>query len=104
MTGSVTLIRCWREAIFEYLTVIVISKFQECSSKAKRTSAPAYSRVLRRIKEVVQRLHSKIRSDFQRVKTKQLPCQRQFIRTENALRYCQHSIVPYMRIISHKLT
>ena len=49
--------------------VIVISKFPKHYSKAKRNRAPAYSRALRRIKGVVQRVvRGKLRSDFQRVR------------------------------------
>ena len=41
----------------------------ERHSKAKRTRAPAYSRTLRRIKGVVQRVvHGKLRSNFQGVR------------------------------------
>ena len=48
---------------------IVISEFLECHSKAKRARASAYSRALRRIKGVVQRVvHGKLRSDFQGVR------------------------------------
>ena len=48
--------------------VIVISKFLEHHSKAKRTKALAYSRALQRIKGVVQKVvHGKLRSDFQMV-------------------------------------
>jgi len=50
------------------LIVIVISKFLERHSKAKRR-APAYSRSLRRIREVVQRVvQGKLKSDFHRVR------------------------------------
>ena len=48
--------------------VIVISKFLERHSKAKRR-APSYSRALRRIKGLDQRVvRDKLRSDFQRVR------------------------------------
>jgi len=48
---------------------LVISEFLEPHSKAKLTRAPAYSRALRRIKGVVQRVvHGKLRSDLQRVR------------------------------------
>jgi len=33
------------------IIIIIISRFLKCYLKAKRTRAPAYSRVLRRIKE-----------------------------------------------------
>src|SRR6218665_1651018 len=49
--------------------VIVISEFLKCHSKAKRTRTPAYSRAMRRIKAVFQRVgHGKTMSDFQRVR------------------------------------
>src|SRR6218665_3122948 len=49
--------------------VIVISEFLERHSEAKRTRAPAYSRALRGIKNVVQKIvHGiQLRSHFQRV-------------------------------------
>ena len=50
------------------LSFVIISEFLKRHSKAKRTRAPAYSRALRWIKGVVQRVvHGKLRSDFQRV-------------------------------------
>src|SRR6218665_475707 len=53
--------------------VIVISELLERHSKAKRTRTPAYSRALRRIKGVFQRVvHGKLRSDFQRVRKEYL--------------------------------
>ena len=52
----------------EHPNPILISKFIERHSKAKRR-APAYSPALQRIKGVVQRVvHGKSRSDFQRVR------------------------------------
>jgi len=46
-----------------------MSEFLDRHSKAKRTKAPAYSRALRRIEGVVQRLvHGKRRFDFQRIR------------------------------------
>ena len=51
------------------LIVIVISEFLESHSKAKRTRAPAYSRELKPINWVVQRVvHGKPRSDLQEVR------------------------------------
>jgi len=42
----------------------VISEFLECHSKAKLTRAPAYSRALRLIKGIVQRIvHGKLGSE-----------------------------------------
>ena len=53
---------------YHMVLVIVISKFIERYSKSKRR-APAYSRALRKIKEVVQRVvHGKLRFDFERVR------------------------------------
>ena len=47
----------------------LISDLLERHSKDKRARAQAYSRVLRRIKGVFQRVvHGKLRSDFQRVR------------------------------------
>jgi len=51
------------------IIVIVVSEFIESHSKVKRTRAPAYSRALRRIRGVVQRIiHGRLRYDFQRVR------------------------------------
>ena len=51
------------------LAVIAILELLECYSKAKCTRAPAYSRVLRRINRVFQRVaHGKLKSDLQRVR------------------------------------
>ena len=48
--------------------VVVVSKLLERHSKAKRW-APAYSRALRQIRGVVQRIvHGRLRSGFQRVR------------------------------------
>jgi len=54
---------------WEKLVVIVISEFLERHSNAKRTRAPAYSRAVRRIKGVVQRVvRGKLRYAFKRVR------------------------------------
>jgi len=55
--------------------VIVISTFLKRYSKAKRTSAPAYSRVVRRIKEgFLKGGQEKLRSDFQNTRRGQSNC------------------------------
>ena len=51
----------------EHYIVIVISKFLKRYSKARRTTAPAYSRALRRIKGVSKGDQEKLRSDFQSI-------------------------------------
>jgi len=53
----------------ELKIIILISEFIKHHSKAKRIRAPAYSRALRRIKDVFQRVVcGKLSSDFQRVR------------------------------------
>ena len=61
------------DAIYVYmyiiLCIIVISEFLEHHSKAKSTRTSDYSRALRQIKLVVQRIVcGKLRSGFQRVR------------------------------------
>src|SRR6218665_2948380 len=60
----------------QHVIVILISRFLKRYSKAKRTRAPAYSRVLRRIKGGFSKEggQEKLRSDFQNTTRGQSSC------------------------------
>src|SRR6218665_3013998 len=56
------------------LIVIVISDFLERHSRTKRTTTPAYSRAMRRIKGVFHRVYSMVKSSIRFVRWFRLLC------------------------------